>query len=38
MRNYEKPVAEIVDFSIIDQIMDDENDVIPDLSGGVEDW
>jgi hypothetical protein len=38
MKDYVKPSVELVDFNIFENIMDDPDDIIPDMSGGVEDW
>lgn len=37
MKKYEKPIAEFLDFCILEAMMDEE-DQDPSLSGGVEDW
>ena len=38
MKDYEKPMAKFIDFSVVDIMMVDDGDEDPNLSGGVEDW
>ena len=38
MKKYEKPVVEIIDFKVIEFIMDEEDDLIPSVSDEFEEW